>query len=451
MAIKALQDKFANAMAKAEELRQKYAGKSENMTPDEERQFDAYLDEADGAKKEIVRLNKEESLKGWQNESAGRLRIAGGATRDADDVEDNEPLVGDDDPTVKAFYDRLFSKMDSGMVKAIKATRKPGYKSALDEYIRCQGRTELMSAKAFKDLSGGADSEGGYWVPEDFRLEIIKKLPTMAEIRGLARVLPTSRDIVTFPTENYTADDKFTSAVRMTWVDDPDSDDEADADDNDPGQLHIYVRTGMVGKKINKNLLEDSAFDMLGYVQGLFVEGFALGENDAFLTGNGRGKPVGLFNSNGANFPVSVNNGHATQIQADGLIEIFYALPKQYRNMAKWILNSQTAKAIRKLKDGDNRYLWDSMNGGLASSGDQDTLLNKSVVIDEFCPDIAAGSYPIAFGDPQGYYILDRIGMSIEVLREKYAERNRIKVLGRKRLGGDVAEPWRFRMMKMAA
>jgi HK97 family phage major capsid protein len=275
----------------------------------------------------------------------------------------------------------------------------------------------------------------------------------MAELRGRARVFPTSSDTVTFPKENYTTDDRYTSAMRLTWTDEnPATDDETDASDDKPGQLHIYVRTAMAGKKISKNLVEDSAFPILPYVQELFVEAFGLGENDAFLTGNGIGKPQGLFNSAGPNFPTTVNSGHASQVTADGLIDLFYGLPKQYRNAAVWFLNSNTAKAIRKLKDQQNRYLWDAMSqGGLSTAGDRDTLLGKGVVVDEFCPDIAADSYPIAFGDPKGYFIADRVGMSIEILREKYAERNQIKILARRRLGGDVGESFRFRVQKISA
>jgi HK97 family phage major capsid protein len=448
MTLKEAQEKFRKSMSDADAIRNKYQGKSENMTTEEETQWTKHLDEAEGHQRVIKQLQREEALKAFGKESAGTLPLAGKSRKD----EEGDPLEpeGDDD-TARGVKD-FMSYVDPKLARAIKATKKPTYVESLTDYIRAKGQLDFLSTQARKDLSEGVDSEGGFFVPEDFRSEIIKKVATMAEVRGRARIIPTSRDVVTFPLEDYSTDDKYSSAMRMTWVDEnPSSDTETDSSDNDPGQLHIYVRTGMAGKKISNNLIEDGAFDILAYVQELLGEAFGLGENDAFLTGNGIAKPNGLFNSANPQFPSTVNSGHASQVTADGVIDLFYGLPKQYRKNAVFMFNSQTAKALRKLKDGQNRYLWDALNGGLASRGDQDTLLNKEVVIDEFAPDIAANSYPIAFGDFKGYYVVDRVGMSIQILREKYAERNQIKVLGRKRLGGQVAEKFRFRIQKIAA
>lgn len=443
---KALTEKFTKAMADADAIRAKYAGKSESMTPDEERQFDAHLDEAETARQQIERLTREEGLKGWGKKSAGQIPIAGKSTAD-DAAKDDE---GDDSPATKSFPPGFD---DPRLERAMKAIKQPTYIKSMEQYIRARGQFDFITAGARKDLSEGADAEGGFWVPEDFRAEVIKKLPGMTALRGLARIVPTSRDKVSFPLEDYTADDKYASSMRMTWVDEnPATDDETDASNNDPGQVEIYVRTGMAGKKISNNLLEDGAFDIMSYCQELLTEAFALGQNDAFLNGNGTGKPFGLFNSANPQFPSAVVSGHASQVTADGVIDLFYALPKQYRNAAQWLFNSNTAKALRKLKDTQNRYLWDAMsNGGIASAGDRDTLLGKVVNIDEFCPEIAANAYPIAFADFKGYYIVDRIGMSIQVLREKYAERNQIKLLGRIRVGGQVAEKFRLRVQKISA
>lgn len=442
--IKALTDKFNKAMADADAIRAKYAGKSESMSPDEERQFDAYLDEAENARKSIERVKKADALNDWGKKSAGQLPVAGKSKEDEGDGD--EP---NGDPATKSFqpgYD------DPRLERAMKAVRKPTYAKSVAEYIRAKGQFDFISPSARKDLSEGLDSEGGIWVPEDFRTEVIKKLPGMTALRGLARVVPTSRDKVSFPLEDYTTDDKYTSSMRMTWVDEnPATDSETDASNNDPGQIEIYVRTGMMGKLISNNLLEDGAFDIMSYVQELMAEGFGLGQNDAFLNGNGIGKPWGLFNSANPQFPSTVVSGNASLVTADGLIDLFYGLPKQYRNSASWLMNSQTAKAVRKLKDAQNRYLWDAMSdGGVASAGDKDNLLGKKVNIDEFCPDVAANAYPIAFGDYRGYYIIDRVGMSIQVLREKYAERNQIKLLGRIRVGGNLAEKFRVRLQKIS-
>jgi HK97 family phage major capsid protein len=448
MTLKEARENFNKSMSDANAIRMKYQGKSENMTTEEETQWTKHLDDAEGHQKVIKQLEREEGLKDWAKKSAGTLPLAGKALGDGE----GDPVDPTADDDVRGTKD-LMVFVDPRLQRAIKATQKPTYKQSLEAYVRAQGQMDFLPVQARKDLSEGVDSEGGFFVPEDFRAEIIKKLPTMATVRSRARVLTTSRDKASFPIEDYNTDDKYTSAVRMTWVDEnPSSDSETDASDNDPGMLEIYVRTGMAGKKISNNLVEDSAFDIIAYIQELFVEAFGLGENDTFLNGSGIGRPYGLFNSGNPQFPSTVNSGHASQVTADGLIDLFFGLPKQYRNSAIWMMNSQTAKATRKLKDAQNRYLWDAMSqGGLTTKGDQDQLLGKPVEIDEFCPDVAANAYPIAFGDFKGYYVLDRVGMSIQILREKYAERNQIKILARKRVGGQVGEKFRFRIQKVSA
>jgi HK97 family phage major capsid protein len=448
--LKEWQGKLNTALAAAKAISGKYVGKAESMTADEERQFDAFIDDAEAARKQVERFKRESSLDEFAGKSAGTLPLAGKENREGEGDGDGD---GDADGGRATKDAPLYAGMDPRLERAMKATKTKTYMKSIESYIRTKGQFDFLTAQARKDLSEGVDSDGGFWVPEDFRTEIIKKLPGMSAVRGRARIVPTSRDMVSFPLEDYNTDDKYTSSMRITWVDEnPATDSETDSPNNDPGQLHIYVRTAMAGKLISNNLLEDAAFDILGYVQELLTESFGLGENDTFLTGSGIGRPFGLFNSANPQFPTSVVSGHATQVTADGVIDLFYGLPKQYRNSAAFWMNSNTAKAIRKLKDAQNRYLWDSMsNGGVASEGDKDTLLGKEVVIDEFCPDIAANAYPIAFGDAKGYYIVDRVGMSIQVLREKYAERNQVKILGRKRVGGQVAEKFRFRTQKISA
>ena len=61
-------------------------------------------------------------------------------------------------------------------------------------------------------------------------------------------------------------------------------------------------------------------------------------------------------------------------------------------------------------------------------------------------PEIA----PVIFGDLMGYQFVNRIGFSIQVVREPYIEFNQIAVVGRVRFGGQVIEPWRLRLNKCA-
>ncbi len=78
-------------------------------------------------------------------------------------------------------------------------------------------------------------------------------------------------------------------------------------------------------------------------------------------------------------------------------------------------------------------------------------LLGYDVNYSGFMPSPAAGTYPVIFGDLSGYYLVNRVGFSIQVLRELYAETNQILLLGRLRFGGQVAEDWKIKVQRVGA
>ena len=89
-------------------------------------------------------------------------------------------------------------------------------------------------------------------------------------------------------------------------------------------------------------------------------------------------------------------------------------------------MNSATRTAIRLLKDGNERYLFqDDVNsafGGL--------LLGKPVYVSDQMDTIAAGKTPIYYGDLSGLAVKVSEEINIQVLREKYAEEHAVGVLG---------------------
>ena len=330
------------------------------------------------------------------------------------------------------------------------AVQAKGYASAFEGYLR-KGFQDL-GPNDRKTLTEGVDSAGGFLVPEDYHTELIKKVATNAIIRQYARVITTSRDLVKWPKVNYTTDDKYTSGVRLTWTgESPASATTHRVTDPVFGLITIPVHTAMASMPLSNDLLEDAAFDVIGMSSDLMAEAFALGEEDAFINGNGVARPMGILTQVDGDGPVSVVSGSASALTADGIVDLVYALPAQYERNARILMNKATEKAIRKLKDDNSNYLWPvwPQQGGFAAAPRE--LLGFPVMRDEFVPDITANDYPIIFGDLNGYFIVDRVGFSVQRLRELYAETNITLLLARKRVGGYVTQPWRLRVQKVSA
>ena len=159
---------------------------------------------------------------------------------------------------------------------------------------------------------------------------------------------------------------------------------------------------------------------------------------------------MGLLTLVDGDGPASVNSGTAATLTADGLLNLAYAVPSQYEQNKKWYWSQATELVVRKLKDTSNRYLWPVYNDSAFAAAPRQ-LEGYPIVKDEFLPAIAAGAYSIAFGDMRGYLIADRVGLSIQRLDELYAETNITLLLARQRVGGQVVEPWRIKVQKIAA
>lgn len=107
------------------------------------------------------------------------------------------------------------------------------------------------------------------------------------------------------------------------------------------------------------------------------------------------------------------------------------------------MMNRKTLAEVRKLKDGDNNYLWqpnfEAKQGGL--------LLGYSVTEAEDMPDIEADSFSIAFGDfNAGYQIVDRMG--VRILRDAFTAKPYVKFYTTKRVGGDVINFEAIKLLK---
>ena len=307
---------------------------------------------------------------------------------------------------------------------------------------------DLTMAEIKTTMVEGVDTLGGFVVPEDFRAQLVQRLPGMTVVRSRAMVLTTSSSSISIPTATG-GTSRYTSAVRVTWsAEIPTA---GDATTNATfGQLNIPVHTVMADTQLSLNLLEDAAFDLGSYVTRVFSEAMAIDEDQQFLTGSGVGRPEGILNGTaalGAPFNANVttvNTGAAAALTADGVIAVPFGLDAQYRQSgATWCMARATLRALRQLKDGTSNYLLGSP--GLNAVGFPRTLLDYPIAESEAMPAVAANTYPIIFGDFGGYYIADRVGMSVERFRDSaLARTNSVMFTVRRRLGGQVAEGWRF-------
>ncbi len=334
------------------------------------------------------------------------------------------------------------------------ATEAKGYDRAFETYLR-KGVNHLGGAE-LKTLLEGDDTAGGFFVSPDIQAEVLKKIATMATFTGMARHLTTGKDVVIFRRVNYTTDDKFTSPVRLTWTGEiPVNDTAAQVTDPVIGQVSIMVNTAMAEMAVSNDLLDDADTDITSFVGQVIAEAYALGEDNAFLNGTGSGQPMGLLTQVDGNGPKSVVTGTSAALTttADAwtgqrIQNLYYAVPAQYRMNAKWIMNSATLNGVENLVDLNGRPVVQSLLQAGLPTGEPSQIKGKQTMVDEFMPDIGASSYPIAFGDYSGYLVVERVGLSVRRLGEILARTNEQLFVARRRVGGDVIEAYKMKVLK---
>lgn len=310
----------------------------------------------------------------------------------------------------------ITSRPSTGEVKEEKkGTASNSYKDAMVKAIRSNFRM------VENILTEGTDSEGGYLVPEEYDSRLIDVLEEENIMRRLATKITTS------------GEHKINIAgtkPAAAWIEEGEAISFGDATFDqifmDAHKLHVAI-------KVTEELLYDNKFNLESYITTEFGKALANAEEDAFLNGDGVGKPEGLFKK--ATVALSTES-----IKADDIINLIYALKRPYRKNASFIINDKTIATIRTLKDNNGAYIWQSSY----QAGEPDRLLGYAINTSAYCPEDA-----IAFGDYKYYNIGDRGTRSFAELKELFAGNGLVGFLAKERVDGKLILPEAVQVLKI--
>ena len=349
--IKALQDKLAGLMAQSEEIRLRHAGKSTTMTGQEETEWENVLNEADSVKKQIEILGREDSLKTFASRTGNALPMGGGGHVDDKGVEIEVTETKSDKDTQR----HLFRKFLKGAGALTSADTDQYNQISVEHALKSMpDTTPAIRSAAIKAYQGDNASGGGYLItPQELANEILTLMKDLCFIRTLAR--------------KFTMPFADTLGIPALDTDPSDSDWTSELGTGNEETTMAFgkreLRPQALAKRIKESKkllrqipnLEEFVLDRLGYKMGIT-------EEKAFLAGSGAGQPLGVFTLSGDGSGITATRdvvaANAASIVADDLINVQFALKNQYRKGAQWILNRTVLKAVRKLKDSNNNYIW---------------------------------------------------------------------------------------------
>ncbi|PZQ99750.1 MAG: phage major capsid protein [Cereibacter sphaeroides] len=321
------------------------------------------------------------------------------------------------------------------------------HKKAFNAYLR-NGDDDGLRGLVLegKAMSTAVAADGGYLVDPQTAETIKSMLVSTSSIRAIANVVNV--DAVSF---DILVD---RSEVGSGWA----TETGAQAETATPVIERISVRLHELSAmpKASQRLLDDSAFDVEGWLAGKIATRFIRAESAAFVSGDGVDKPKGfLLPAKVANaswtwgslgyVPSGAASDFPTTNAVDCIVNLIYALGADYRANATFVMNSKTAGAVRKMKDADGRFMW---SDGLAAA-EPARLMGYPVLICEDMPDIAANAYAIAFGDfGAGYTIAER--PDLRILRDPFSAKPNVLFYATKRVGGDVSDYAAIKLLKFA-
>ena len=333
----------------------------------------------------------------------------------------------------QAAIDRELDKPSSKPITNQPENAKPaGGFRATDEY-----KQDMLTAMRtrFRNISNvlqeGNDQQGGYLVPVEYDNRLIDVLNEENIMRSLATKITTS------------GEHKINIAATKpaaAWIEEGGALTFGDATFDqimmDAYKLHVAI-------KVTEELLYDAAFNLEGYIIDQFGKALANAEEDAFLNGDGKGKPMGVFDTtNGGQYNTTTSTAN---ISADDIINLVYTLKRPYRKSAAFITNDKTLASLRKLKDNNGAYLWQPA----LTAGEPDRLFGYAVYTSQFAPEASAGKAAMAFGDFSYYNIGDRGSRSMQELKELFAGNGMVGYVMKERVDGRLILPEAVQILKM--
>lgn len=316
------------------------------------------------------------------------------------------------------------------------------YRSAFNKYLKDGERARYSDAE-LRAIQADNEATGGmFMAPNAFVNEVIKAADDSLVIADLARVFNIgSAQGLGAPSLDSDVDD-------ADWTPELKSATETTDPTFGKRELTAHQITKLV--KISNKLLSGSGFNIEGFVQERLGYKFGITQEKAFMTGDGSQKPLGLFTASaqGISTTYDISTGNTTtEVKFDGLMEALYGLKEGYQRNATWLFHRDAIKNIRKIKDGNGQYVWQSAVTG----GNPAMILDRPYRTSEYVPNtFTTGLYVGIIGDFKYYWLIRRGVMAVQVLKELYALTNQTGYVARLEVDAMPVLGEAFRRVKLA-
>lgn len=401
MTVKELFEKATKAYEDGKAILKEFDGKE--IPEEKQTQVDSFFDEAESFSAKAEKQEKQEKLDKKFSEPQYKHPLDEPQKKDKEEIETEQ----------KALWKKFLKHGHQGMEKS-----------------------------EIKDLAASEDVAGGYLVFNTQRAELLQKQKETMSMRQISRVLPPipGGSSITPAQDSELDDASWTTEIKT-----------GSADTVKPFAERILTPHPLAKRiKISNTLLRASGIDLSSWVNTELAYKFNKAEEDAFINGTGTQRPLGLLNT--TSLPTHTTAA-STTVEADDIINWIFLLPASYAANQKIICNRAFIRKIRALKHGDGTYIWQP---GLSIAAPANILGVPYFLSDRYDDGLTAEAWDAdavvaVTGDFNYYWIVDSMDITIQVLKELYAETNQTGYIGRKETDGMAVLAEAFYGLKIKA
>lgn len=388
-----LRQQRAALVKQAREIIDKADAEKRELTAEERQTWDRIMGEVDTLKEKVDREERTSTLEREMATSAGTIAANREQPANAEGERRDAPRIA-----------------------------TPEYRDAFLTLVRdparLTGEQRAMLEAERRAQSAITGTAGGYVVPQGFRAQIVDAQKWFGGIRQSSVTVLTTNEgnDLPIPSANDTA-----QMGELVAENTP-----ATSQDVTFGQ--VVLKAYKYSSKtilVPIELLQDSGIDLEAFLARKLGERVGRIQNLHFTTGDNAGKPQGIVT--GATLGKTGAAGQTTSVTPDDLVDLIHAVDPAYRQggRCQFMFHDTTLKALKKLKDSQNRPLW---LPGLAVR-EPDTINGYPFVINNDMPEMAVSAKSILFGDLSTYHVRDVMAMQLFRIVDKYIEAGQVGFL----------------------
>jgi len=386
---------------KVHDLNNKYPT-DQRMPAAEAGQLDTFLAEVEAIDIEIARENRIAQLAGETSEGQHAIALAAATRPGGAQTEETTAL--------RAMLSGGLSALSDEQRRSMRARVSPDIRAA---------------------MSTTTGSEGGYTVAPEFSKTLIEAMKAAFSVRSVATQFQTATGAqLPFPTADATSEEGEIVGQNAPVT----------KQDTSFGLVSLDVyKYSSKSIALPFELIQDSFFNIESYIQNLLQLRLGRIQNRHHTLGTGSGQPRGLVPAAGAGKVGAT--GQTVTITYDDLVDLEHSVDPYYRPAGKWMMNDDTLRILRKVKDPQGRPIfvpgYETGNAG----GAPDRLLGREIVINQHMPVMAANAKSVLFGDFSKYLIRDVMDFTLfRMTDSKYTENGQVGFLAFCRSGANLID-----------